>query len=166
MDDWVFVLAAVSALASAVAALTSLAQARGTAQANEVNAYLRLMEDYSAPSMRESLYELGAFWRDNKDSFPDTGAAWAHLNTLDPDRAKTIRGHARPVSNYFGSAARLYEAGLISKKLFRLLISRPGLNVYYSIVVPINVTRNPKGHTTHYFRVLKGVVRQYADGLY
>ena len=166
MENWVFVLAAVSAVASAIAALTSLAQARGTAQGNEVNAYLRLMEDYGDPAMREALLELGRFWRERRDSFPDSGAAWTALNASDPDAAKTVRGHSRLVSNYFGSAARLYEAGLISRKLFRLLISRPGLNVYYDVVVPINVVRNPTGHTTHYVRVLKRVVKQYADGLY
>lgn len=166
MDNWVFVLAAVSALASAIAALTSLAQARGTAQGNEVNAYLRLMEDYGDPAMREALLELGKFWRDRRENFPDSGSAWTALNSSDPNAAKEIRSHARLVSNYFGSAARLYEAGLISRKLFRLLISRPGLNVYYEIVVPINVVRNPAGHTEHYVRVLKRVVKQYADGLY
>lgn len=166
MDNWVFILAAISALASAIAAMTSLAQARGTAQGNEVNAYLRLMEDYGDPAMREALLELGKFWRDRRESFPDSGAAWTALNASDPDAAKEVRGHTRLVSNYFGSAARLYEVGLISRKLFRLLISRPGLNVYYEIVVPINVVRNPAGHTAHYVRVLKRVVKQYADGLY
>lgn len=166
MDNWVFVLAAVSALASAIAALTSLAQARGTAQGNEVNAYLRLMEDYGHPAMREALLELGTFWRDRRESFPDPGAAWTALNETDPEAAKLVRGHSRLVSNYFGSAARLYEAGLISRKLFRLLISRPGLNIYYDIVVPINVARNPAGHSTLYDRTMKRVLKKYADGLY
>ncbi|HYD86236.1 MAG TPA: hypothetical protein VEA80_02065 [Vitreimonas sp.] len=166
MENWVFGLAAVSAVASAIAALTSLAQARGTAQGNEVNAYLRLMEDYGDPAMREALLELGRFWRERRDSFPDSGAAWIALNETDPDAAKAIRGHSRLVSNYFGSSARLYEAGLISRKLFRLLISRPGLNVYYEIVVPINVVRNPAEHSAHYVRLMKRVVKQYADGLY
>ena len=166
MDDWVFVLAAVSALASAIAAFTSLAQAKGTAQGNEVSAYLRLMEDYGDPAMREALLELGKFWRERKGSFTDAGAAWSALNEADPDAANAVRRHSRLVSNYFGNAARLFEAGLISRKLFRLLISRPGLNVYYEIVVPINVVRNPAGHTAHYVRLLKRVVKQYADGLY
>ncbi|MCX7358264.1 MAG: hypothetical protein NT015_09000 [Alphaproteobacteria bacterium] len=166
MEDFVFMLAAVSAFASAVAALTSLAQARGTVQGNEVNVYLRLMEDYNAPSMREALYALGAFWRDHQSKFSEPGVAWLEMNSSDPEKAKEVRGHARLVSNFFGSAARLYEAGFVSKRLFRLLILRPGLNVYYVIVAPINVVRSPNGETMHYLRVLKRVVPQYADGLY
>ncbi|HRK64014.1 MAG TPA: hypothetical protein PLN53_06425 [Terricaulis sp.] len=163
---YLFAFAAVSAVASAVAALTSLFQARRAAQANEVSVYLRLMEDYGSQEMRDALLFLGQFWRERRETFSDAGSAWVQELEANEPYAREARRHARLVSNYFGSAARLFEMGFISSKLLRLLISRPGLNIYYDIVAPINIRRSPKGHTDHYVRLLKRQVRQYGDGLY
>lgn len=166
MQDWVFVLAAVSAVASAIAALTSLMQARGTTQANEVSVYLRLMQDYSDGGMQESLLALGEYWSLRKDQFPNAGDAWMSDLAQDADLAAKIRRHARRVSHFFGAAARLYSAGFISGRLLRLLISRPGLNVYYDVVCPINVARQPKGQAAHFLQTLKRILPIYGDGSY
>lgn len=62
MDNWVFVLAAVSALASAIAALTSLAQARGTSKVAPLHLDA-LMQKGSAQEPRLSDGELRAIER-------------------------------------------------------------------------------------------------------
>jgi hypothetical protein len=167
MQDYVFALAAISALASAVAAMTSLVQARGATHANEVNVYLRLMEDYGSPAMQEALLALGRYWRERKEgAFANAGEAWLADSQRDEEVARTVRRHARVVSHFFSSAARMYEGGFISRKLLRLLISRPGLNVYYDVVAPINMRRSPKGETFSHIRTLKKVLPKYGDGFY
>jgi len=166
MSDWIFVLTAASAVAAALAAIASLLQVRSAAHGNEIDAYLRLMQDYGSPEMRGAISDLAAFWRDRRESFETAGEAFLAERERDPDAASKLRGQCRLLTSFFGNAARLHDTGFISRRLFRLLISRPGLNVYYDVCEPINLARNPTGHSKKYGAVLRRVVRQYGDGTY
>lgn len=157
-------LAAIAALAAAVAAVASLLQVRSASHSNEINAYLSLMESYAAPQMRAAISRLAEFWRDRRDKFGDAGEAFV----AEPDAAlrESLKADCRLLTAFFGNAARLYDARLISRKLVLTLISRPGLNIYYDVCEPINIRRNPKGHSSKYGVILRRVVTKYADGTY
>jgi hypothetical protein len=163
MDEMMF-LTAVAAIAAAVAAIASLYQVRSAANSNEITAYLQLMQEYGSIETKHAVSRLAEFWRDRRTRFNDAGAAL--LAESDQALVETLKADCRRVTNFFGNAARLYKAKLISKRLLETLISRPGLNVYYDVCEPMNVARNPRGHSAEYGVILREVVSNYADGTY
>lgn len=128
--------------------------------------YLRLSEEYGTPEMREAIASLSKFWRDRRERFPDPNAAYEAELLANPQEASKVRGQCRMLGQYFAHAARLYESKFISKRLLRLLVLRPGLNVFYEIVAPINDARNASGETGQHARILKRVVRKHGTGFY
>jgi hypothetical protein len=164
MDSLASIAAAVSAFFAAIAAAGSFYQAYKAAESNEVNVYLNMLDAYGSASMRNTISSLAAFWRTHQGS--DVGQAFLDLLARDPEAARVLRGHSRDLSTYFVNAARLFEGQLISKRLLRLLISHPGLNVFYDVAVPINLSRNPHHNSGRYAKILKHVVVQHGDGVY
>lgn len=156
--------AAISALFAALAAGASFFQARKAAQANEVSAFLQMQREYGDASMRAAVSQLAKFWRDNLPEAVDS--AFARLSKNDPARASELRGHSRLLSAYFTNIARLREVNLISRRLAALMISHPGLNVFYDVAVPINRSRNAHHNSVRYAELLKHVVLKHGDGLY
>lgn len=166
MESWLFAIALASSLAALAAALASFLQLRASKDANEAAVYLRLAQDYGTPEMREAIRNLAEFWRTRRDNFSDPGDAYAAEHSSNPANAYIVRGQCRMLGLYFGHAVRLYETRFISKRLLRLLVYHPGLNVYYQVVGPINASRNVNGQTQHHIRRLKGIVAQYGEGMY
>jgi hypothetical protein len=111
--------------------------------------------------MRVALSSLAKFWIDNNGKVSEALSAETYEN---PEDAKVIRGYLRLVSSYFVNSARLFEAGLISRKLLRLLIAHPGLNVFYEVVVPMSLTKNPHHNSGTYVHLLKRIAKRHGDG--
>jgi hypothetical protein len=164
LHTWALALTAISAICAAAAALASLLQARRSAQGNEVNVYLTLMREYGSKEMRESIAELARFRRE-RDGQAIADALVNELS-LNPKRASELKGHARALSAFFVNAARLHEGNFISRKLLVSLISRPGLNVFYEVAVPINLAKNPRHTSGDYVAALKKVVPGHGGGIY
>ena len=161
MENLAIWLSAFSAFFAAVAAIANLAQARKAAQSTEVDVYLQMSDKYASPEMRNAISTLVDFWKDSKG---DVVKYYNNEVASNPQAASGIRGHARYVSHYFVNIARLYEAKLISKHLFRILIYHPGLNIFYQVSVPLNITKNPNNDIATYVSVLKKVANRYGDG--
>lgn len=166
MEATALYVAAASALFSALAAGATFFQASKASEANEVSVYLSMLDVYGASEMRTAIANLAAFRRSLLDREVDVGTAFQELASEDPDAATALRGYSRQLSAYFVNAARLQEGGLISRKLLRLLISHPGLNVFYEVAVPINLSKNPHHNSGRYARILKHVVIQHGDGIF
>ncbi|MGI4880779.1 MAG: hypothetical protein ACRYG4_25220, partial [Janthinobacterium lividum] len=98
----------------------ALGQVRKSAQGSEANAYLQLMDRYSAPEMRESIVALAKLWRVAQARNEPVLTTYLHLLDADKIVADTLFGHCRRVSSYFIDTTRLYTARLISKKVFFL----------------------------------------------
>jgi len=163
MDKIALSIAVLSALFAALAALANLQQARKTSHANEVQVYLGLSDHYGSQEMRTAISSLASFWRDNKENVSEAFRLEVENN---PENASKLRGYCRLISSYFVDAARLYEAGFISQKLFKLLISHPGLNVFYEVAVPINLTKNIHHNSGKYISMLKEAVPRHGEGIF
>ncbi len=166
MNDWLFDLTALTALFAAFAALANSVQARRAQQSNNVGVYLGMMKEYGSPEMRDAIAALAAFWREHRAAQPDIMEAFRDYAQTDPEGATILRGHCRLVSAYFVNAARLYEAGLIPRTLLILLISHPGLNVFYEVAVPVNLAKSADHNSGRHVRVLQEVVAKHGAGIY
>ena len=158
--------AAVSAAASATAAFGALSQVRKSAQGSEANAYLQLMDRYSAPEMRDSIVALAKLWRVAKARKETVLSTYLHLLDADTIVADTLFAHNRRVSSYFIDTTRLYTAGLISKKVFTLAIAHPGLNTFYEVAVPLNEHKAGGHNSVWAAGVIRKIMELHGDGMY
>ena len=157
MENLAIWLSAISAFFAAIAALANLGQARRASQGNEVNVYLAMVERYSTEEMRKALIALAHLWLDSNGNISSEEVkTW--LNSED------LKRYSRVVNSYFINCARLYEAGLISRKLFRILIYYPGLNIFYQVSVPIGLMGNPHHNAGSYVPILKSVAKSHGNG--
>jgi hypothetical protein len=163
MDNLAVWLSAISAFFAAMAALANLRQAGKAAEGNQVQVYLAMFNKYGAPEMRNSVLALVDFWEKHHK---DVGSAFRQELSHNRENALNIRGHSRVITFYFLHAAKLYEAGTISKKLLKLMITYPGLNVFYDVAVPINLAENPRHESRKYAAALKAVVPKYGEGMF
>ena len=129
------IFAATAAIAAMIASFVSYFEMRAANKANTASVFLYFGDKYDSPEITNALRELIVWWRRAGDNFADVwfqafeeGEQWA----LDLNHAR------RSVNRYFDDLVRTYEAGLVSKNLSRLLVSRFGLLVYYDIIVPMN----------------------------
>lgn len=126
-------IAAASAFASAIAAIAALLQVRKASLSNEASAYLQLISYYASPEMRTSISELSSHWRAACQFDKSVVEHYLEIKKQDQNKARIIRGHCRLVSAYFIDSLRLYQAGLLSKKILKLAVAHPGLNVFYEV---------------------------------
>jgi hypothetical protein len=139
-------------------------QWRSAKRAAEIAAYTSLIESYGKAEMRIALLYLADFGRDNDKNKTDYQDAFQKAIEENRDPAGDIIDKLRVVGVYFSSVSRLYSGGFISKKLTKILINHPGLNVYYKIVVPLNTSRYASQETERECAALKKVLDCYADG--
>ncbi len=158
--------AAVSAGASAMAALGALFQVRKSAQASEANAYLQLQDRYSSEAMRTSVIELSKLWRVAHKRGETVLSTYLHLLDADKITADTLFAHCRRVSVYFVDATRLYKAGLISRKVLVMAIAHPGLNTFYEVVVPLQEHKAGDHNAMWAAGVLRSVMPKHGGGMY
>ena len=166
MQNWIFALMALTAVFAAVAAVANLFQAKRSAEANEVNVYIEMQKVYSSEAMRTAILELALFWRTHKDRSSSIADTYGAETKSAPENAKTLHGYSRLLSSYFVNAARLYETGLISRKLLRALISQSGLNVFYVVAIPINRFENEYHNSSEYESLLRGIVPRHGAGIF
>jgi hypothetical protein len=87
------------------------------------------------------------------------------LKTKD-QRVRSVDASRRMVSTYFVDVARLRREKFISKQFARMIAGQQGLNVYYEIIVPMNLAQNRPETTRNTVRELKKLYSKFEDGLY
>lgn len=163
MEGQATLVAAASAVASAIAAGAAWIQVLRLSQSNEVSAFLHLMDQYAQPEMRLAVSELSKMARIARLK---NQTIIDHYLSLDQESSDKIRGMSRVVSSYFVDCVRLYELDLISRKLFYAACYHPGVNVFYEICVPLNKYKNGGHNSVRAKRVLKVLIPQHGNGLY
>jgi hypothetical protein len=163
MENWAIVLSALSALFAAIAAGANLGQARKASQANEVNVYLGMLQEYRSEEMRVVLSNLASFWRESGGNICEY---FKEETTKNPERATTLHEEARKLTSYFVNSARLFEGGFVSRRTLEFLISHPGLNVFYEVAAPLRLAKNPRDDVATYIPLLKSIVESHGDGIY
>ncbi len=156
--------AALSAFFSAIAAIASLVETRRVARASDSTIYLELFREYRSPEMDAALDSLAKFWGEWRKDYPSAAEAFLAFRAHNPEGAAAVRRHCRMLVTHFNSVARLIIAGLISRRTAKILITFPGLNIYYDVAVPIVRLENPHPEFSGYIAILKRIRSQYGDG--
>ncbi len=156
--------AAISAFFSAIAAIASLVETRRVARASDSTIYLELFREYRSPEMDAALDALAKFWGERKKDYGSAAEAFVAYREHNPEGAAAIRRQCRMLVTHFNSVARLLIAGLISRRTAKILITFPGLNIYYDVAVPIVRLENPHPEFSAYITILKRIQPKYGDG--
>ncbi|MEI9886025.1 MAG: hypothetical protein WDN08_05880 [Rhizomicrobium sp.] len=158
--------AAVSAFFSAIAAVASLVETRRVARASDSTIYLELFREYRSPEMDVALDSLAKFWSERQREHASAADAFLEYREHNPDGAATIRRQSRMLVTHFNSVARLMIAGLISRRTARILITFPGLDIYYDVAAPIVRLENPQPEFSAYIAILKRIRPKYSGDFY
>jgi hypothetical protein len=146
---WIMAIAAcASAVAAAVSACFSWRSSRAAASAAATavnvaatNLILKFRDQYASNEMQIDLHNLGA-WYDKYDS--STFAKIWHEERQQGDKeALVVNASRRRVSHFFSTIADLHNANLVPEQLKKLLIDFDGLDVFYSVVEPLERELNP-----------------------
>lgn len=138
------ILAQLATVGAAIFAGWAAWEARNAAKASraavEAQAVYSAMSDYFQPEMAEALRTLRAWAEKHGNNF---ATIWLqefkarNHEALEVDRAR------RQLKGYFVKAARLRSGGLIEDNAFRAVAYVHGLNLYYDVVVPLDLALNP-----------------------
>ena len=153
-------LAAVSALATALAAFAAWRRVAKLGDANFARIFLSFSERYNSEEMASALRSL-VKWRQTQGAeFAET---WNGAYLAGDAPAADINKARRLVSRFYQDVARLYEVGLINRAFGRALLASNGLHVYYEICAPMNAVHDPERYA-RYDEQLKKIRRKYAAG--
>jgi hypothetical protein len=143
--------AVVSAIAAAISAYFSGRSSRTAAAAAETALILKFRDQYASNVMLFDLHNLGA-WHDKHGSkFAET---WGKKRQQGDKEALIVNASRRRVSHFFSSVADLYDTGLVPERIRKLLIDFDGLDVFYSVVEPLERELNP-GYNKTPFEILR-----------
>jgi hypothetical protein len=144
--------AAISAIAAAVSACFSWRASRTAACFAATTLILKYRDQYGTNAMLIDLHNLDA-WHDKHgpSKFAET---WRKKRGQNDKEALTVDASRRRVSHFFSSIVDLHDAGLVPKRIKKLLIDFDGLDVYYSVVEPLERELNP-GYNKTPFQTLR-----------
>ncbi len=103
--------------------------------------------------MDAALDSLAKFWGEWRKDYPSAAEAFLAFRAHNPEGAAAVRRHCRMLVTHFNSVARLIIAGLISRRTAKILITFPGLNIYYDVAGADRQAGKPAS----------GVLRLYCD---
>ena len=139
------ILAAVSAIAAAVSACFSWRSSRTAANVAATTLILKFRDRYATNDMLIDLHNLCA-WRDKHS--PKFAQTWGKKRQQGDKEALIVDASRRRVSHFFSSIADLRGAGLVPKQIKGLLTDFDGLDVFYSVVQPLERELSPDYNET------------------
>jgi len=133
------------------AAATARDAAKTAADVAAANLILKFRDQYASNEMFVDLRNLRAWHGRNGDRFAQT---WRqNLEQNDPEALIVDRSRRR-VSHFFSSIADLHDTGLVPEQIKKLLTDFDGLDVFYSVVEPLERELNP-GYDRARFETLR-----------
>jgi hypothetical protein len=145
--------AAISAIAAAISAYFSWRSSRAAANAATTaadvaatNLILKFRDQYASNEMRIDLHNLGA-WYDKYGS-STFAKTWQEERQQGDKEALIVNASRRRVSHFFSSIVDLHNAGLVPERLKKLLTDFDGLDVFHSVVEPLERELNPDYNKT------------------
>ena len=100
----------------------------------------------SPPKRKPTLHNLGA-WYDKYGS-STFAKTWQEERQQGDKEALIVNASRRRVSHFFSSIVDLHNAGLVPERLKKLLTDFDGLDVFYSVVEPLEQELNPAYNKT------------------
>jgi hypothetical protein len=134
------VAAAVAAVAAAVSAWLSFYSNRTAADVAATNLVLKIREQYGSDTMLRDLRNLRAWQAIHGPNFAET---WAVKLKRDDEDAREVDAARRRVSSFFGAIIDLHDAGLVPKRIEKLLTDFAGFDVLYGVVEPLERAFSP-----------------------
>lgn len=157
----------VAAISAFFAAITAIANWRSVTKSQKVvesQIFLEFSDRYRRKEMSNAISKLADFWRENQGN-EDLGKYFLSLE--DQRYADEIYSHCRIMYSYFMYVASLYIAKRISRSLAIQLIDHPGLNVHYTVVQPIMLSKYPANKKIQReFVELKKLKKRFGDGIF
>lgn len=154
--------AAVSAIAALITTIANFLSAQAANDTNKGQFFLTFTERYNSKEMNDAIFRLVEQYKDT-GAGPQFIADWIQKYRSGDASAVALEYDRRVVNRYFVNIAQLYEAKLISHRLAHLLSNFYGLNVFYKIVVPMNMELYGAMKPT-YESTLRRVRAGYGDG--
>jgi hypothetical protein len=151
--------AAVAAMAAAIFSYMGVRQARRTQQST---VYLSMAAQYDSEEMRKACNHLLAWRRAHGERFEQIWSDQMATREVGAAETNTAR---RIVSRYFLNLAKLRRINAVDPESARLLADCYGLNVFYQIVVPLNLRLAANaGDFNKLTNELRLIRREYAGG--
>ncbi|MDC7675159.1 hypothetical protein [Asticcacaulis machinosus] len=161
---WAFVSAGAAVLAGITGIIVPIVTHNQTTKANKAGFYLEFTQRYNTPEMHDALLKLTLLHTELGASLPERFTSEFARGTelgRELDRAR------REVNRYFVNIAEMHTNGLIDRKLASMLCNFQGLNIFYTVVIPMNDAKYGKlTHTQRLYSKLRRIRPQYEDGTF
>ncbi len=149
----------ISSFGALGAALAAFIQARKASETNAGQLFLSFSERYNSQEMADA-FRMLVQWK--TDMGKDFALAWEVERQKGDKRALDVNRARRLVSRYYYDVARLYDIGLIDKRLAHSLLGNNGLHVFYQVSEPMNDARHPD-RERKYSKIIRFLRQEYGS---
>ncbi len=156
------VVALLTAVGGLVTAVTSLISVRNNRVMIEASLWPDFNRRYKTDEMSQAIKALTNWYYDHPADFVDL---WLEKLRTGDAEARQLDLHRRTLSMFFIDIASLYRDRIISKRFARFVANQAGLNVFYEVVVPMNMAQRP-ARTIEAVRQLKKLLKQVEGGMF
>jgi hypothetical protein len=133
-------LAVIATAIAAWAAWEARKAAKATQAAVEAQVVYSAMGEYFEPKMAQSLRTLRDWQNKNGSDFANF---WVQEFQQHRPEAVEVDPAKRYVKGFFTRVTRLYSAGLINERALRAVTYVNGINLFYDVIVPLDLAQNP-----------------------
>jgi hypothetical protein len=133
-------------------------------KADTARFFIDFSDRYNSPEVYKAMHTLRKFAEKFGDDFPNVYAKYYQSKN---DEYLEIDSARRVINRYFTNVAEMRFNGLISKSLAKMLLAHHGLNLYYAIVVPMNLIKY--GDIPENRRIVSGlreISKSYGNGVW
>lgn len=152
----------ITAVVGLVTAITSLVGVRNNRVMIEASLWPDFNRRYKTDEMSLAVKSLTNWYFDHPTDFV---ALWLDQLGDGSAEAKQLDLHRRTVSMFFVDIASLYRDRIISKRFAKFIANQAGLNVFYQVVVPMNMAQRP-ARTKEAVKYLKKLLKQVEGGMF
>ncbi len=156
------VVALLTAIGGLVTAMTSLVSVRNNRVMIEAQLWPDFNRRYKTDDMSQAIKALTNWYYDHPADFVEL---WLEKLRQGDAEGKQLDLHRRTLSMFFIDIASLYKDRIISKRFARFVANQAGLNVFYEVVVPMNMSQRP-ARTREAVRYLKKLLKQVEGGMF
>lgn len=156
------VIALLTAIGGLVTAITSLFSVRNSRVMIEAQLWPDFNRRYKTDEMSQAIKALTNWHYDHPADFVEL---WLEQLRQGDLGAKQLDSHRRTLSMFFLDIAALYKDRIISRRFARFVANQAGLNVFYEVVVPMNMAQRP-ARTKEAVRTLKRLIKQVEGGMF
>jgi len=156
------VVALLTAAGGLITAIASLVSVRNNRVMIEASLWPDFNRRYKTDEMSQAIKALTNWYYDHPADFVDF---WLEKLRVGDTEARQLDLHRRTLSMFFVDIASLYRDRIISKRFARFVANQAGLNVFYEVVVPMNMAQRP-ARTREAVRHLKKLLKQVEGGMF